>query len=99
VTVRVALPHHLRTLARVDQDLSLAVASPVTLCSVLDAVESAYPMLRGTIRDHQSLKRRPMVRFYAGLQDVSHQDPAAPLPEDIASGAAPLRVIAAISGG
>ena len=97
--VRVSLPHHLRTLARVDEDISLDVAAPVSLAAVLDAVEAAYPMLRGTIREHQSLKRRPMVRFYAGLQDVSHQDPAAALPAEIASGAAPLRVIAAISGG
>jgi hypothetical protein len=97
--VQVSLPHHLRTLARVNQDLLLDVAAPVSLAAVLDALEAAYPMLRGTIREHQSLKRRPMVRFYAGVQDVSHQDPAAPLPDDIVSGAQPLRVIAAISGG
>lgn len=97
--IRVVLPHHLKTLARVDGEVSLAVEAPVTVTSVLDALEAAYPMLRGTIREHETLKRRPRVRFYVNQEDISHDPPDTPLPESIASGQEPFIVIGAISGG
>ena len=97
--IRVVLPHHLRNLARVDGEVSLAVEDPVTVNTILDALEAAYPMLRGTIRDHETLKRRPKVRFYADRRDVSHDPPDAPLPQAIASGSEPFMVVGAISGG
>lgn len=97
--VRVTLPHHLKTLARVDGEVTIAVEPPVTQRAILDALEAAYPMLRGTIREHGTLKRRPKVRFFANEEDISHDDPDAPLPDAIASGSKPFMVIGAISGG
>jgi hypothetical protein len=97
--VRVQLPHHLRNLARVDGEVALSVESPVTTSTILDALEAEYPMLRGTIREHQTQRRRPRVRFYAMKEDISHDPPDTPLPDAIASGAEPFIVIGAISGG
>jgi len=97
--IRVILPFHLQTLAKVGSEVKLDVAGPATLRSVLDALEAAYPMLRGTIRDHVTLKRRPMLRFYACEQDLSHDSPDNPLPDAIASGAEPLWIVGAIAGG
>jgi len=95
----VALPTHLRTLARVDGDVALEVEGPVTQGSVLDALEASYPVLRGTIRDQVTLKRRPFIRFFACRRDLSHEAPDAPLPEAVASGAEPFLVVGAIAGG
>jgi hypothetical protein len=97
--IRVVLPFHLRTLARVNGDVELQVEGPVTQRTVLDALEAKYPMLRGTIRDHVTLQRRPFLRFFACEQDLSHEPPDAPLPEAVASGAEPFYVIGAIAGG
>ena len=97
--IRVVLPAHLRTLARVDGEVTLGVEGPVTQRSVLDALEARYPMLRGTIRDHVTQQRRPMVRFFACAEDLSHEPPDAPLPDAVASGAEPLFIIGAIAGG
>ena len=97
--IRVVLPAHLRTLARVDREVSLPVEGTVTLASALDALEAAYPQLRGTVRDHVTLKRRPFVRFFACEQDLSHEPPDAPLPDAVARGAEPLVIIGAIAGG
>ena len=97
--IRVLLPVHLRTLARVSGEVELDVAAPVTLGSVLDALESRYPMLRGTIRDHVSLRRRAFVRFFACEQDLSHEAPDAVLPEPVAKGSEPFLVIGALAGG
>ena len=97
--IRVVLPPHLRTLAHVGTEISLAVEGPVTLRSVLDALESSYPMLRGTIRDHVTLQRRPFLRFFACSEDISHDSPDTPLPEPVSSGAEPLLVVGAIAGG
>ena len=97
--IRVELPPHLRTLARVSGEVQLEVVGPVTQHSVLDAVETKYPMLRGTIRDHVTLKRRPFVRFFACDEDFSHHSPDAPLPDAVASGAEPFLVVGALSGG
>ena len=97
--IQVVLPAHLRTLARVDGDVELQVEGPVTQRSVLDALEAAYPTLRGTIRDHETQRRRPFVRFFACEQDLSHESPDAPLPEAVASGVEPLLVVGAIAGG
>ncbi|MEP6822023.1 MAG: MoaD/ThiS family protein [Chthoniobacterales bacterium] len=98
--IRVALPHHLRTLARVDGEVSLEVEGRVvTIGAVLDALEARYPALRGTIRDHATLKRRPMVRFFACEEDVSHEPADMILPEAIASGAEPFFILGAIAGG
>ena len=97
--IRVVLPAHLRKLARVEREVSLEVAPPVTQRTVLDALEGRYPMLRGTIRDHVTLKRRPFLRFFACEQDLSHDSPDTPLPDAIASGAEPLIVLGAIAGG
>jgi molybdopterin synthase sulfur carrier subunit len=97
--IRVILPPHLRTLARVDGELELEVKAPITQGSVLDAVEARYPMLRGTIRDHVTRLRRPMVRFFACGEDLSHESPNAPLPEAIAKGTEPFLIIGAIAGG
>jgi sulfur-carrier protein len=93
------LPPHLRTLARVDGEVELEVASPVTQRSVLDALETRYPMLRGTVRDHVTQLRRPLVRFFACGEDLSHESPDAPLPDAIANGSEPFLVIGAIAGG
>jgi hypothetical protein len=89
----------LRTLARVDGEVELQVAGPVTQRSVLDAVEVKYPMLRGAIRDHVTLRRRPFVRFFACEQDLSHEPPDAPLPDPVAVGAEPFLIVGAIAGG
>jgi len=98
--IRVALPTHLRALARVDDDeVTLAVAGPLTQRAVLDALEASYPVLQGTIRDHVTHKRRPFVRFFACEQDLSHESPDAALPDDVASGKEPFLVVGAIAGG
>lgn len=98
-TVRVEIPYHLRNLARVDGVITIEVAGPVTLSSVLDALEARYPMLCGTIRDHDTRKRRPFLRFFACEEDLSHQSPDAPLPEAVANGKELLLIIGAIAGG
>lgn len=97
--IRVVLPYHLKNLAGVAGEVSLQVDAPVTVSAILDALESAHPMLKGTIREHETHKRRPRVRFYVSQQDISHQDPNLELPESIASGKEPFIVIGAISGG
>jgi hypothetical protein len=97
--IRVILPTHLRTLANVDRDVLLDVPSPVTQRALLDALETAYPMLRGTIRDHGTLQRRPLVRFFACEEDLSHESPDAPLPEKVVTGEEPFFIIGAIAGG
>jgi hypothetical protein len=97
--VWVTLPHHLCVLAGVGSEIELAVTSPVSQRSILDALESRYPMLRGTIRDHVTLKRRAKVRFFADEEDVSHDPPDQRLPDVIASGVKPFMIIGAISGG
>jgi len=97
--IRVILPQHLRTLAQVGNEVTLAVEGPVTQRSVLDALEARYPMLCGTIRDHLTQKRRPFLRFFACQQDLSLEPPDAPLPDAVASGAEPFLVIGAIAGG
>ena len=97
--IRVMLPQHLRTLAGVGSEVTVEVPGDVTLSSVLDAVEATYPMLRGTIRDHVTRRRRPFLRFFACSQDLSHESPEAPLPREVATGKEPLLVIGAIAGG
>jgi molybdopterin synthase sulfur carrier subunit len=97
--IRVVLPAHLRALARVDSEVKLDVASPVTQRSVLDALEARYPMLQGTIRDHGTLKRRAFVRFFACEQDLSHESPDALLPDAVATGAEPFLIVGAMAGG
>src|SRR5690349_12675654 len=97
--IRVELPQHLRTLAHVDREVSLEVNPPVTQRSVLDALEARYPMLRGTIRDHDTQQRRAFLRFFACEEDLSHESPDAPLPEAVASGKEPFVVLGAIAGG
>jgi len=97
--IRVALPTHLRTLAHVGGEVQLDVQDAVTQRSVLDALEAAYPMLCGAIRDHVTLKRRPFIRFFACEEDLSHEPPDAPLPEAVVSGREPFLVVGAIAGG
>ena len=97
--IRVVLPAHLRTLAHVDGELKLDVEGQATQRSVLDALEACYPMLRGTIRDQVTHQRRPFVRFFACEQDLSHEPPDAPLPEEVALGAEPYLIVGAIAGG
>ena len=97
--IRVVLPTHLRTLARVDAEVQLDVEGPVTQRAVLDALEARYPMLRGTIRDHVTQQRRAFVRFFACEQDLSHVPPDAPLPDAVAIGAEPFLVVGAMAGG
>ena len=97
--IRVVLPYHLRNLAHVGTEVILEVEGPITQRSVLDALEARYPMLRGTIRDHGTLQRRPFLRFFACEQDLSNEPPDAPLPEPVASGREPFIVIGAIAGG
>jgi sulfur-carrier protein len=97
--IRVELPQHLRTLAHVSGEVKLEVEGPVTQRSVLDALEAAYPMLCGTIRDHVTQQRRPFLRFFACQEDLSHEPPDAPLPDAVASGDEPLLIIGAIAGG
>lgn len=97
--IRVYLPHHLRTLARVDGEVELEVDGPITQRTVLDALEARYPTLRGTIREHGTLKRRAFIRYYACSEDHSHDDPDAPLPEEVVEGTEPFMVIGAMAGG
>ena len=99
MTIRVALPAHLRMLARVDRELKLDVEGPATQRSVLDALEAGYPMLRGTIRDQATQQRRAFIRLYACQEDLSNESPDAPLPEAVVTGAAPLLIIGAMAGG
>ncbi len=93
------LPHHLRTLAHAGREVEIQVEGPMTLGVVLDAVEAQYPMLRGTIRDHVTQQRRPFIRFFACGQDLSHQPPDTPLPDAVATGAEPFRIVGAMAGG
>lgn len=97
--VRVVLPAHLRTLARLDGELSVHVAAPATIASVLDAIESRYPMLKGTIRRHEDGQRRPFIRFFACNADWSNQDVRIPLPDAVQAGAEPLLIVGAMAGG
>lgn len=97
--VRVVLPHHLRNLAQVGQEVTLQVEGPVSVASVLTALEAAHPVLKGTIRDHGTHQRRPFLRFFACGEDISHEPADALLPASIASGSEPLLVIGAIAGG
>ena len=99
VLIRVALPAHLRTLARVADEVVLPVAGPVTQASLLDALEAQFPMLRGTVRDHATQRRRPFLRFFACEQDLSHERPDALLPEAVAAGDEPFLIVGAIAGG
>ena len=98
-TIRVELPQHLRTLAHVGHEVPIEVEGPVTQRSILDAVEAKYPMLRGAIRDHVTLKRRDFLRFFACQEDWTHESPDAPLPEAVVSGKEPFIVLGAIAGG
>jgi hypothetical protein len=98
-TVRVKLPEHLRRLARVDGEVALRVAGPVTQRSVLEALEARYPVLRGTVRDHGTGRRRAFVRFFACERDLSHEPPDDPLPEPVARGSEPFLVVGAMAGG
>jgi sulfur-carrier protein len=97
--VRVVLPYHLRTLARVGSEIELEVAGPVTVRTVVDAVEARYPMLTGTIRDHVTRERRPFLRFFACQEDLSHDPPDAALPREVAEGREQLLIVGAIAGG
>ena len=97
--IRVVLPYHLRTLARVEGEVRLEVPSPVSIRAVLDALEASHPVLRGTIRDHDTLKRRPFVRFFACKEDLSLEPPDTRLPDAVASGAEPFLIIGAMAGG
>ena len=97
--IRIVLPQHLRTLARVGREVEVQVSGPVTQRSVLDALEDRYPMLQGTIRDHSTQQRRAFIRFFACGQDLSHEPLDAPLPEAVASGAEPYRIVGAMAGG
>ena len=97
--VRVTLPYHLRNLAGTGSEVSLEVQDPVTQRTVLDALEAEYPVLRGTVRDHSTKQRRAYLRFFACKEDLSHESPDAPLPDEVASGQEPFRVIGSIAGG
>jgi sulfur-carrier protein len=97
--IRVVLPAHLRSLARIDGEVRLDVTGQVTQCTVLDALETRYPVLRGTIRDHDGGRRRAFIRFFACEQDLSHEQPDAPLPEQVAAGAEPYLIVGAMAGG
>ena len=97
--IRVVLPFHLRNLARVDGEVGLEVAPPLTVGAVLEALEEKFPVLRGTIRDHETLKRRPFVRFFACKEDLSLEPPDTPLPDEIVSGAEPFLIVGAMAGG
>ena len=97
--IRVVLPSHLRRLANLDAEVALEVPGPVTQASILDALEARYPMLRGTIRDHVTKKRRDFIRFFACEEDVTHERPDAPLPDAVARGEQPFMVVGAIAGG
>jgi len=97
--IRVVIPYHLRILAKITGEVQLEVEPPVTLGSVLDALEARYPMLRGTVRDHVTFKRRAFIRYYACERDLSHDTPDTPLPEAVAAGTEPFLIIGAIAGG
>ena len=97
--IRVVLPQHLRTLARVSGEVTLEVTSPVTQRAILDALETRYPMLRGTVRDHVTHKRRAFVRFFACEQDLSHEPPDTPLPDAVVTGSEPFLIVGAMAGG
>jgi len=97
--IRVVLPAHLRTLARIDGDVEMEIDGPVTQRAILDAIEARYPMLRGTIRDHVTQRRLPFVRFFACAQDLSHESPDTPLPDAVARGTEPFMIIGAMAGG
>lgn len=97
--IRIALPHHLQTLGRCDREVTVAIDGPVTQRSVLDALEAAYPMLRGTVREHETLKRRPRVRFFVDGRDASYADPDEELPASIREGREPFRIVGAVAGG
>lgn len=97
--IRVVLPFHLRTLVKIGSEVTLDVAGPVTARSILDALEAEYPVLRGAIREHGSLQRRPLLRFYVCEQDVSHDPPDTPLPDAVATGKEPFYIVGAIAGG
>jgi molybdopterin synthase sulfur carrier subunit len=97
--IRVVLPHHLRTLARVGSEVQLDLDGEVTQQTILDALETKYPMLRGTMRDHVTHERRPLVRFFVCGEDVSHEPPDSPLPDAVATGAEPFFIMGAIAGG
>ena len=99
MVIRVLLPHHLRTLASVGDEVLVEVDGPVTQRAVLDALEARYPMLRGTIREHGTLKRRAFLRFFACEEDLSHEPPDAELPKEVASGKEPFVILGAIAGG
>ncbi|WP_165226535.1 MoaD/ThiS family protein [Aquisphaera insulae] len=97
--IHVVLPYHLRNMARVEGDVALSVPDPATLGAVLDALEARYPVLRGTIRDHGTLRRRPFLRFFACARDYSLDPPETPLPEAVAAGLEPFLIVGAIAGG
>jgi len=97
--IRVVLPFHLRNLARVDGEVELGVAAPVTIGAVVDALEARYPVLQGTIRDHGTLKRRPFVRYFACKEDLSLEPPETNLPDEVVSGAEPFLIVGAMAGG
>ena len=97
--IRVALPYHLRKLAQVDGEVEVEVAGPVTIGSLVSALEAKYPMLRGTIRDHGTLKRRPFIRFFACKEDLSLEPPETPLPAEVVNGTEPFLVVGAMAGG
>jgi hypothetical protein len=97
--IHIVLPFHLRNLARVGSEVELEVAAPVTIAAVLEALENKFPVLRGTIRDHDTLKRRPFVRFFACKEDLSLEPPDTPLPNEIVSGAEPFLIVGAMAGG
>ncbi len=97
--IMVVLPHHLRTLAKVGDEVHVDLNGTVTVKAILDALENQYPMLRGTIREHNTLKRRPLVRFFACGEDISHESPDAPLPDSIVKGTEPVFIMGAIAGG
>jgi molybdopterin synthase sulfur carrier subunit len=97
--IRVVLPFHLRNLARVDGEVQLEVANPITIRSVLDALEARFPMLRGTIRDHETCKRRPFLRFFACKEDLSLEPPETPLPDEVVCGLEPFMIVGAMAGG
>ena len=97
--IRVVLPQHLQTLARVSDEVQLEIEGPATQVTLLDALEARYPALRGTIRDHNTLVRRPFVRFFACEEDLSHESPEAPLPEAVANGLEPFLIVGALAGG
>ena len=97
--IRVALPYHLRNLARVEGEVQVEVGSPATIRAVLDALEAKYPVLRGTVRDHVTLKRRPFIRFFACKEDLSLEPPETQLPDEVASGVEPFLIVGAMAGG